>query len=549
MGERPYKCSVPECGRAFIQLSNLQQHMRSHCSLDKVAKNNEKKYVCNHCGKGFKGQSSLATHQSKKHSNLVAEGVGSCPVCHLILPSNEEISLHIKKEHNGFIESQRFSRENRMISPYTCPICAKSYLNEGSYRRHLESHPEALSSPTSSSSSSSSIPLWPCSVCTSVFTSEIGLLTHMEQMRTDAKHQFEAQIILSCAAAEKRHRDAIASLNNSFVTNASQNNNSSTTLSTSMGSNLGKNGLRVPNVGFSAWNGFGNRINEQMAEELLTLAYENGINYFDTGDGYANGKCELLLGNILKKKNWKRSSYIVSTKLFWYNGPTAHNSGGLSRKFIIEAVEASLKRLQLKYIDILIINKLDGTSRFAPMHISEAFSISRQFNCPAPVCEQMEYHMFSRDKMELFMPELFHKIGTGCIVWSPMSLNYDEGIQLITRKTVSYDEKVAQNAKHLELSIIADKLGCDQTQLTIAWSLRNEHVNSVLIAPTTVDQLYQQLHALKIVPKLTANLIDEIEKILENKPSFRRLQHNTSVPGIQCEDVPQTDDTNNESNI
>ncbi|CAG2162707.1 unnamed protein product, partial [Oppiella nova] len=109
-----------------------------------------------------------------KHSNLVAEGVGSCPVCHLILPSNDEISHHIKKEHNGFIESQRFSRENRMISPYTCPICGKSYLNEGSYRRHLESHPEALSSPTSSSSSSSSIPLWPCSVCTSVFTSEIG---------------------------------------------------------------------------------------------------------------------------------------------------------------------------------------------------------------------------------------------------------------------------------------------------------------------------------------------------------------------------------------
>lgn len=124
--------------------------------------------------------------------------------------------------------------------------------------------------------------------------------------------------------------------------------------------NLGKNGLRVPNIGFSVWSAFGNRISEHTAEELVTLAYDNGINYFDTGDGYANGKSELLLGNILKKKNWKRSSYIVSTKLFWYNGPTAHNSGGLSRKFIIEAVEASLKRLQLKYLDILIINKLDG---------------------------------------------------------------------------------------------------------------------------------------------------------------------------------------------
>jgi hypothetical protein len=136
--------------------------------------------------------------------------------------------------------------------------------------------------------------------------------------------------------------------------------NTNQVLIKSINRNLGKNGLKLPNVGFSAWNAFGTRINEQTAEELVTLAYENGVNYFDTGDGYGNGKCELVLGNILKKKNWKRSSYMVSTKLFWYNGPTAHNGGGLSRKFIIEAVEASLKRLQLKYIDILIINKLDG---------------------------------------------------------------------------------------------------------------------------------------------------------------------------------------------
>jgi aryl-alcohol dehydrogenase-like predicted oxidoreductase len=101
------------------------------------------------------------------------------------------------------------------------------------------------------------------------------------------------------------------------------------------------------------------------------------------------------------------------------------------------------------------------------MHISEAFSIARQFNCPPPVCEQMEYHMFTRDKMELYMPELFHKIGTGCIVWSPYSLNYDDGIQLITRRTINYEEKLARNSKSLELSMIADKLGCDQTQLTI----------------------------------------------------------------------------------
>ena len=255
--------------------------------------------------------------------------------------------------------------------------------------------------------------------------------------------------------------------------------------------NLGKNGIRLPNIGFGVWSALGNRINEQQAEELITVAYESGINYFDTGDGFSNGKSEVVLGNIIKKKNWKRSSFIVSTKLFWYNGPTAHNGGGLSRKFIIEAIEGSLKRLQLRYIDIVLINKLDGlcpmeeivrtmsylinngvilywgTSRWSPMHVAEAFSISRRFNCPPPICEQMEYHMFMREKMELHMPELFHKYGTGCVVWSPLSLNYDDGIQLITRRTALFDEKMIRNEKHVNLAVIAAKLGCDQTQLSI----------------------------------------------------------------------------------
>lgn len=112
-------------------------------------------------------------------------------------------------------------------------------------------------------------------------------------------------------------------------------------------------------LGFSAWNSFAS--NENAADEVLTAAYENGINYFDTGDGFGDGQSEIVLGKILSKKSWPRSSYIVSTKIFWKNGPTSHPGQGLSRKFIIEAVEASLRRLQLRYIDILIINKLDAT--------------------------------------------------------------------------------------------------------------------------------------------------------------------------------------------
>ena len=152
----------------------------------------------------------------------------------------------------------------------------------------------------------------------------------------------------------------------------------------------------------------------QTAEDLVTAAYEHHINYFDTGDGFVNGRSESLLGSILKKKNWKRSTYIVSTKLFWTSGPSAFTpAAGLSRKFIIEAVEASLARLQLSYIDIVLINKLDGmcpmeeivramqhildkgkimywgTSRWSPVHIMEAFTVARQFNLTPPAVEQV----------------------------------------------------------------------------------------------------------------------------------------------------------------
>ncbi|UXI15910.1 uncharacterized protein NH340_JMT01853 [Sarcoptes scabiei] len=123
--------------------------------------------------------------------------------------------------------------------------------------------------------------------------------------------------------------------------------------------NIGKNGLRVPILAFSAWSNF-SHVPEHIAGSIIEAALENGVNYFDTGDSFEQGQAETLLGTVLKKGNWPRSSYILSTKIFWKTGPSAHRGAGLSRKFIIEAVEASLRRLQTKYIDILIIHKLDA---------------------------------------------------------------------------------------------------------------------------------------------------------------------------------------------
>ncbi|XP_015790887.1 voltage-gated potassium channel subunit beta-2 isoform X3 [Tetranychus urticae] len=319
--------------------------------------------------------------------------------------------------------------------------------------------------------------------------------------------------------------------------------------------NLGKSGLQIPTVGFGLWSAFGTRLSDQAAEELVSVAYENGCNYFDTGDAFVNGRSEVMLGNILRKRGWKRNTYMVSTKLFWNNGPSATAGGcGLSRKMLTEALEASLRRLQLRYVDIVIINKLDGmcpmeeivrtmgnlidrgltfywgTSRWSPVHIMEAFSVARQFNCPPPTCEQMEYHMFTREKMELYMPELYHKVGVGSIVWSPFSLNNDEGIAFISKRSLKTDVKtnIAQG-KLAELNGIISKLSCDMTQFTTAWSLRNENVNCILIAPRSLDQLYSQLNTIKLISKLTPAILEEVEKVLDNRPMARKIVPSGSV--------------------
>ncbi|CDQ63006.1 unnamed protein product [Oncorhynchus mykiss] len=197
--------------------------------------------------------------------------------------------------------------------------------------------------------------------------------------------------------------------------------------------NLGKSGLRVSCLGLGTWVTFGGQITDEMAEQLLCLAYENGINLFDTAEVYAAGKAEVVLGNVIKKKGWRRSSLVITTKIFW--GGKAETERGLSRKHIIEGLKASLERLQLEYVDVVFANRPDpntpmeetvramthvinqgmamywGTSRWSPMEIMEAYSVARQFNQIPPICEQAEYHMFQREKVEVQLPELFHKIG------------------------------------------------------------------------------------------------------------------------------------------
>uniref|UniRef100_A0A3B4Z8R1 Voltage-gated potassium channel subunit beta-1 n=1 Tax=Stegastes partitus TaxID=144197 RepID=A0A3B4Z8R1_9TELE len=299
--------------------------------------------------------------------------------------------------------------------------------------------------------------------------------------------------------------------------------------------NLGKSGLRVSCLGLGELVLKAGEIFISMAENLMAIAYENGVNLFDTAEVYASGRAEITLGNIIKKKGWRRSSFVITTKIYW--GGQAETERGLSRKHIIEGLRGSLSRLQLDYVDIVFANRNDvnspmeeivramtfvinqgmamywGTSRWSAMEIMEAYSVARQFNLIPPVCEQAEYHYFQRDKVEVQLPELYHKIGVGAMTWSPLACGlitgkYSDGVPECSRaamkgyqwlkERVNSEEGRRQLAKIKELHLLADRLGCTAAQLAIAWCLRSEGVSSVLLGVSNTDQLLENLGALRV---------------------------------------------------
>uniref|UniRef100_M4AEC9 Potassium voltage-gated channel subfamily A regulatory beta subunit 3 n=1 Tax=Xiphophorus maculatus TaxID=8083 RepID=M4AEC9_XIPMA len=284
--------------------------------------------------------------------------------------------------------------------------------------------------------------------------------------------------------------------------------------------NLGKSGLRVSCLG----------LGKLMAENLMTLAFENGVNLFDTAEVYASGRAEITLGNIIKKKGWRRSSFVITTKIYW--GGQAETERGLSRKHIIEEIVRAMT---------FVINQgmamYWGTSRWSAMEIMEAYSVARQFNLIPPVCEQAEYHYFQRDKVEVQLPELYHKIGVGAMTWSPLACGlitgkYSDGVPECSRaamkgyqwlkERVNSEEGRRQLAKIKELHLLADRLGCTAAQLAIAWCLRSEGVSSVLLGVSNTDQLLENLGALQILSQMTPQTVTEIDALLGNKPHSKK---------------------------
>lgn len=316
---------------------------------------------------------------------------------------------------------------------------------------------------------------------------------------------------------------------------------------------LGRSGLQVSELSFGSWLTFGKQISDDTAEELMTKAYENGINFFDNAEAYARGQSEVVMGNILKKKGWDRSTYVVSSKVFW--GGNQPNQKGLNRKHVVEACEGALKRLQVDYLDLFFCHRPDrntpieetvwtmhnlvqqgkilywGTSEWSAQEIATAHAVANRYNLIPPTMEQPQYNMFTRKKVERDYDRIYEDFGLGTTIWSPLasgvlSGKYNQGMpEEETRLTMEGMEwlrdstlKEERIEKAQQLAGVADDLGVSLPQLAIAWCLKNPQVSTVILGASKTHHLEQNLEAVSIKNQLTEDVMKRIEDILANKP-------------------------------
>jgi len=319
---------------------------------------------------------------------------------------------------------------------------------------------------------------------------------------------------------------------------------------------LGKSGLQLSIVSFGSWVSFKNQIGDKTADELMGIAYDNGINFFDNSEAYAGGESEKMMGRVLKKKNWDRTSYTVSSKVFFglYGKENKPNQKGLSRKHVMEACEAALQRLQLEYLDLYFCHRPDpetpveetvwamntliqqgkifywGTSEWSGVEIMEAHKVAQQYNLIGPTMEQPQYNLFERYKVEKDFERIYETVGLGTTIWSPLASGlltgkYNEGIpkdSRLARQEMGWlkDKVLAEDKikKVKKLSELANKIGVTTASLAIAWCIKNPHVTTAILGATKKQQLLDNLNAVAILEKLTPEVMEKIEKIMQTKP-------------------------------
>lgn len=321
---------------------------------------------------------------------------------------------------------------------------------------------------------------------------------------------------------------------------------------------LGKSGLQLSELSLGSWLTFGKQIGNNIAEDLMKIAYDNGVNFFDNAEIYARGDSEKVMGKILKKMKWERDSYCVSSKVFFgKNGlvDSKPTQKGLHRKHVIEACEQALIRLQVDYLDLYFCHRPDkntpieetvwtmhnlitqgkilywGTSEWSAQEIMEAHMVAKQYNLIGPTMEQPQYNMLTRDKVEVEFSQIYKTVGLGTTIWSPLASGvltgkYNkakqpkntrlgmEGLEWLKDKTVT-----KENLKRVEkLEKIANDLGLSLPVLAIAWCLKNPNVSTVMLGASKTTQLKENFKVIAAKEKLTDDVMEAIEKVLGNKP-------------------------------
>ncbi len=318
---------------------------------------------------------------------------------------------------------------------------------------------------------------------------------------------------------------------------------------------LGKSGLQVSTLSFGSWLTFGKQIDDKVADGLMSLAYDEGVNFFDNAEVYASGQSEIVMGNLLKKKSWARSTYCVSSKVFFGYEDKLPNQTGLSRKHVIEGCHAALKRLQVEYIDLFFAHRPDkntpieetvlamntliqqgkilywGTSEWANDEIMAAITVAKDYKLIGPTMEQPQYNMFERTKLEKDYLLLFRDHGLGTTIWSPLGSGlltgkynngdpkdtrlHIEGMDWLKERTLGDQSRIEKTKK---LDVLAKELGTTLPKLAIAWTVKNPNVSTTILGASKVEQLKETITSLDVVPLLTEEVMTKIEKILNNKP-------------------------------
>jgi voltage-dependent potassium channel beta subunit len=322
--------------------------------------------------------------------------------------------------------------------------------------------------------------------------------------------------------------------------------------------NLGKSGLQVSVLSFGSWVSFSKQIDDKVAGDLMSQAYDNGINFFDNAEVYALGESEKMMGRVIKKKKWDRTSFVLSSKAYfgWRGTANKPNQTGNNRKHLTEACNEALQRLQVDYLDLFYCHRADkttpiietvqtmntliqqgkilywGTSEWTGVEIMEAHRTAEKYGLIGPTMEQPEYNLFNRQKVEADYSEIYKNVGLGTTIWSPLASGlltgkYNDGIPKNSRLNmpgfewlrdrVLTDDKIKKAKKLTEL---ANKMGVSLAALSIAWCIKNPNVSTAILGATKKAQLIENLKALDVLPLLTDEVIEKIEKIVDNKPAI-----------------------------